>query len=154
MISIRNSQRSIPLDVKKLEKDAQKILGILGYEDFDLGIWITTNQTIRKYNKEYRHKDKATDILSFPFYPELKAGQKINAETADQKNLGDIIISAAYLEKDAAKYGVSFYERLQRILVHGICHLLGYDHIEDKDFEVMIKKERELLSALQKNPKL
>jgi len=150
MILIKNTQRKIKIDTKQLHTDAQKVLDLLKYPDFDLGIWLTTNKTIHYYNKTYRHKDKPTDILSFPTYPELKAGQRIKATADDEKGLGDLIISLEYVQKDAKKLGVTFDQRMQRLLVHGICHLLGYDHIEDADYKVMLRKEMYLLKMLKK----
>lgn len=99
MILIRNTQKKININQKKLQQDAQKILDILGYNDFDLGIWLTTNTTIKKYNHNYRNKDKPTDILSFPYHSDLKAGDKISATTDEDRNLGDIIISPEYVKK-------------------------------------------------------
>ncbi len=148
MITIRNTQRKITIDTNKLKQDAQKLLDLLDYSDFDLGIWLTTDRTIREYNRNYRNKDKATDILSFPFHPKLKAGKRITVKTADDKNLGDLILSLEYVKKDAANLGVTFKDQLRRLLVHGICHLLGYDHIKDEDYEVMHKKEERLLKQL------
>lgn len=149
MITIRNSQRTIPVNTKKLKHDAQKILDHLGYANFDLGIWVTTNATIQKYNRKYRNKDKPTDILSFPFYPQLKAGERIHPKTEDDKNLGDIIISAEFVKKAAKQLKVTFEQHMKVLLVHGICHLLGYDHIKDKDYKVMQKKEKELFKLLK-----
>lgn len=148
MILIKNSQRSITIDTAHLKKDAQIVLDALKYGDFDLGIWLTTNRTIHRYNRDYRHKNKPTDILSFPFYPELKAGERIVAASDEEKNLGDLIISLEYVQADAKKLGVTFEQRMKRLLVHGICHLLGYDHIEDADYKVMYKKEMALLKKL------
>lgn len=150
MILLKNTQRKIIIDKNKFGADAQQILDLLKYSDFDLGIWITTNKTIRQYNREYRKKDKATDVLSFPYHPELKAEERIKARSSEDKNLGDIIISAEYVVLEAAKYKVTFYERLQLLLVHGICHLLGYDHIEDSDFRKMRAKEAWILKKLNK----
>ncbi|EKD48796.1 MAG: C21orf57 isoform A protein [uncultured bacterium] len=148
MIALTNNQK-VPLDIKQFEQDAQTILNHLGYGDFDLGILITDNKTIHAFNETYRGKDKPTDILSFPFHPELKAGEQIAPETEDDKNLGDIIISPEYVKADLEQWGQSFEQRMSVLLVHGICHLLGYDHIEDADYEVMKKKEEELLALLQ-----
>lgn len=148
MITIKNSQRNIAIDVHQLKTDAHKLLMALGYDDFDLGIWITTNATIRRYNKTYRHKDKPTDILSFPFHPELQPGQKIKVRSDDDKNLGDIIISAEYVIKQIKNTDESFDGRLKVLLVHGICHLLGYDHITDDQFAQMQRKEKLLLKKL------
>ncbi len=149
MISIKNTQRKIKIDTDKLKKDAQLILNELGYSDFDLGILITTDKKMHEYNKEYRDKDKPTDVLSFPYHPHLKAGQKIKVETEDDKNLGDLILAPEYILNDLPKWNTTFEKHLQRLLVHGICHLLGYDHIEDTDYKVMHKKEMVLLKKLQ-----
>lgn len=149
MIHIKNTQRTIKFNTATFKKDAQKILDILGYADFDLGIWLTTNATIKKYNKKYRKKDKPTDILSFPYHPALKAGDRIKPKMDEDKNLGDIIISLEYVKKDAPRWEEKTFEkRMKRLLVHGICHLLGYDHIKDEDYKVMLKKEMALLKKL------
>lgn len=148
MILIKNRQRKIICDEKKLKVDVQKILDTLNYSNFDLGIWLTTNKTIQKYNKKYRKKDKPTDILSFPYHPTAKVGEHIKVKTEDDKNLGDLIISLEYVKKDAQQLGTTFEKRMQRLLVHGICHLLGYDHIKDEDYKVMYKKELFLLKKL------
>lgn len=148
MITIRNTQRKISIDVNRLKRDAQTILDALDYSDFDLGIWLTSNKMIRTYNKEYRDKDKPTDVLSFPYHTELKAGKRIKVTSDDDKNLGDLILAPEYIQNDLAKWETTFEKHMQRLLVHGICHLLGYDHIEDKDYKVMHKKEMELLSKL------
>jgi probable rRNA maturation factor len=148
MITIKNTQRSLTVNSQKLKKTVQKILDRLNYADFDIGIWLTTNETIRKYNKQYRNKDKATDILSFPFYPDLKAGERITTEKVEEKNLGDIIISLEYVLKDAPKWDQSFAQRMDILLVHGICHLLGYDHLKDEDYTVMKEQEELLLQEI------
>lgn len=151
MITIRNTQRKVPIDLKKFRSDAQKVLELLDYADYDLGIWITRNKTIHHYNKTYRHKDKPTDVLSFPYHPELKAGSRIKPQTEEDKNLGDLIFSAEYIVKEAEKHKVTFSERLQLLLVHGVCHLLGYDHIVDADFRRMRAKEVYLLKMLNQD---
>jgi len=145
---IRNTQQKISLDVEKLKADAQTILTALNYADYDLGIWLTTNTMIRRYNRDYRHKDKATDILSFPYHPELKVGEKIKVHIDEDKNLGDLIISLEYVQKDSPRWHQSFEHRIKVLLVHGICHLLGYNHIEDQDYKIMKRKESALLKKL------
>lgn len=149
MISIKNTQRKIKIDTDKLKKDAQFILDELGYSDFDLGILITTDKKMHEYNKQYRDKDKPTDVLSFPYHPHLQAGQKIKVESEEDKNLGDLILAPEYILNDLPKWETTFEKHLQRLLVHGICHLLGYDHIEDADYKIMHKKETALLKKLQ-----
>ena len=148
MITLIDEQK-MPTNKEQLKKDAQRILEYLEYSDFDLGIMLADNATIHEYNKKHRNKDKPTDILSFPFHDKLKAGKRIEAKTDEQKNLGDIIISPEYVQEDLSSWGQSFDERMRVLLVHGICHLLGYDHIKDEDYEIMQKKEEELLKLLQ-----
>lgn len=150
MITIKNSQRNITINTNLLKQKVKKILAKLGYTDFDLGIWLTTNATIRRYNKQYRNKDKATDVLSFPYHPNLKAGEKIVVQSPEDKNLGDLIISLEYVQKDAHNWDHSFAQHIDFILIHGICHLLGYDHIEDVDYEIMKQQEALLLEAIKK----
>ena len=111
------------------------MLHVLGYQDFDLGIWFTTNQTIQRYNKKYRKKDKPTDILSFSYHTDLKPGQEIKVKEDEDKNLGDLIISLEFAQKDVKKLKKSIVEHLQILLVHGIAHLLGYDHKKKKKVE-------------------
>ena len=72
MIHIKNNQRKITIDLNQMQNDLRIILKALKYADFDISVLITTNRTIRRYNSDFRHKDKATDILSFPYHPELE----------------------------------------------------------------------------------
>lgn len=148
MITLLNKQRSIRVDTKRLKKDAQTILNHLGYRDFDLSIALVSDKVMHTYNKQYRRQDKPTDILSFPFHPDLKAGQHIKAKTDLDKNLGDLIIAPAYVTHDLPRWGQTFEQRMRVLLVHGICHLLGYDHIKDSDYKIMHAKEEELLNLL------
>lgn len=149
MITIKNSQRSIHVNIPQIKKQAALMLETLDYSDFNLGIWLTTNKTIRQYNKKYRNKDKPTDILSFPFHPDLRPGNRINARSPEEKNLGDLIISLEYILKDASKtWSRTFDEHLTVLLAHGIAHLLGYDHETDKEFAIMQKIEKKLLLAV------
>lgn len=154
MIVIKNRQRKIKVNIKDLHAKTQKMLGVLSnkdinYQDFDLGIMLTTNKTIRKFNKQFRGKDKPTDILSFPFHDYLKPGQKIKVKSPEDKNLGDLIISLEFAQKDAAiTWNRKFDEHLIALLTHGIAHLIGYDHLTDKDFNSMLKVERTLLASV------
>ena len=150
MIVIKNQQRKIKVDTAQIKKDAQAILDILDYSTFDLGILITNNATMQEYNKTYRHKDKPTDVLSFPAYPELKAGERVVIDEDEDASLGDLILAPEYIQEDAKRLKTTFEKRMQRLLVHGICHLLGYDHIEDADYKIMYKKEMALLQKLKK----
>lgn len=148
MINLQTRLKNLhTLDMVRYKNNAQKALDALGYSDFDLGIMLTTNATIKKYNAQYRHKNRPTDVLSFPFH-HICAGTKIKAKTQDDKNLGDMIISIEYVKHAAQKLGTTFEKRMNRILIHSICHLLGYDHIQDDEFVIMIKKEKWLAKKI------
>jgi probable rRNA maturation factor len=148
-VVVRNTQKQIPIDIQQVIRDCDRLRALVGYPNFGLHVWITTDQTVRNYNKQYRHIDKTTDILSFPYWPDLLAGQKIKVHDPEDQELGDLIISAPYVARAAQELGVTFDKRLQRLLVHGICHLLGYDHIVDADWRRMRAKEGYLLKRLQ-----
>ncbi len=148
MISIHNQQRKIKIDRKKMREIVQEILSILKYGDFDIGILITNNRNIRTYNRTYRNKDKATDILSFAYHHGLTPGKRIKVTHEEDRNLGDLILSLEYIQKEAKELQVSFDERVKVLLIHGICHLLGYDHENDRDWRSMRAKEASILKKL------
>ncbi len=148
MIFIKNSQKQIPINLKQVRKWGQIIMAELGYEDFDLNIWFCGARTIAQYNEQFRNKKEATDVLSFPFYPDLKAGERIQAIEPENKQLGDLIIAPIIIKRDAASHQVDPQERLKLIIVHGILHLIGYDHITDADYKIMHRQEVKLLKLL------
>lgn len=149
MISIRQTQRKILFSADTYKKKAEIILNSLGYSNFDLGIWLTTSQTIKEYNRQYRHKDQATDILSFPYHTALRAAEKIKVSCDEDRNLGDLIISVEYVYENSKQMPGNFEQRMDRLLVHGICHLLGYDHIHDADYKKMLALENKLIKLLK-----
>ncbi len=150
MILIKNRQKKIPIDIDDLKTVTQKMLDSLGYHDFDIGILLTRNTTIREYNRTYRNKNEPTDILSFPYHPELKPGEKITVINPEDKNLGDIIISVEYARKKAAFWKQTFEEHLHALIAHGIAHLLNYDHQTDAEFEKMQAIEKQLLKSISR----
>ncbi|HSW75685.1 MAG TPA: rRNA maturation RNase YbeY [Candidatus Saccharimonadales bacterium] len=147
MIIIKNRQRTIDFSTKNYQEKAQKILDYLGYNDFDIGILLTTDKTIQQYNRQYRNQDKPTDVLSFPYH-KVQAGKKIKVTADEDKNLGDIVISVSYVFKNKKNLKGDFNARMDRMLVHAICHLLGYDHIKDADYKKMITLENKLMKLI------
>ncbi len=148
MITIKTKLKNTDsFDIENYKLQAQKALDALGYGDFDLGIMLTTNATIKKYNADFRDKDKATDVLSFPYHY-IAAGTKIKPTCDEDKNIGDMIISIEYVQAAAKKLGCTFEQRMNRMLIHILCHLLGYDHIQDDEFAIMIKKEKALAKKI------
>jgi rRNA maturation RNase YbeY len=148
MILIQNEQ-TFPIDLKKLKKNTQTILSALDYKGYDINLMLVTPEAMHMYNKDFREKDKATDILSFPYHDQLKAGERIIPESREDKNLGDIILCPHYIHDDLERWEMGFEDRIDVLLVHGICHLLGYDHIEDEDYEVMKVQEAFLLEKIK-----
>jgi len=90
---------------------------------------LCSDYRIHKLNAQYRHIDRATDVLSFCF--------------EDEDFLGEIYISLQRAKVQARRYGLSYEEEITRLFVHGMFHLLGYDHIKEKDRLLMERKERE-----------
>ena len=113
-------------------------------------ITLTTPENIRKINKKYRNIDKETDVLSFPMFQKDELDEKIkNKDFFYEDVLGDIVISIDKVERQAKEYGHSFERELSYMVVHGFYHLMGYDHIEEKDKVVMRKKEDKILDMLK-----
>ena len=149
MILTKNTQRKIKINENKILKVIEQMLKTVNYKDFDIGVWFTTNATIKKYNLKYRKKDKATDILSFPYHTQLKPGEKIKVVMPEDKNLGDIIISAEYVKKGAEEMKTHFQLLINTLLAHGIAHLLGHDHGTNQEKAVMEKMEKKLLNSIK-----
>lgn len=147
MITILNKQRKIAVNKERLLNSATVVMQELGYGDFDLSILLTNNKTIRTYNRDYRHKDVPTDILSFPYYS-LQPGQKIKPSSDEEKNIGDIMISLEFVQGVLSLYEVSLEERLDILIIHGICHLLGYSHYDPENDAIMSKLEKKLAKKL------
>ena len=113
-------------------------------------ITLTTPEEIQKINKQYRGIDKATDVLSFPMFEKDELEEKIQKQDFKYEDiLGDIIISIQKVEEQAKEYNHSFERELSYMLVHGFYHLMGYDHIEEKDKEKMRPKEEKILEDLK-----
>ena len=127
-----------------------------GIENAEFCIAFTDDEGIRELNKEYRQIDRATDVLSFPAnmllcpiseYSEDALELETNPETG-AVCLGDIAISIDTAEKQAEEYGNTLAEELAFLCVHGILHLMGYDHIEEEDEIKMRQKQREALGRV------
>ncbi len=101
---------------------------------------IVDNEKIHEINKEYRGIDRETDVISFA----LEDDKTFNRE--DIRVLGDIYISIDRVRSQSKEYGHSFKRELYFLAVHGLLHLLGYDHMTKEDEEVMFKKQEEVLT--------
>jgi metalloprotein, YbeY/UPF0054 family len=119
-----------------------------------LGLYVSVTLTcpsyIRKINNEYRNIDKATDVLSFPMFEKDELDKKIaEKDFYIDDMLGDLVISIEKVEEQAKEYGHSFERELSYMVVHGFYHLMGYDHIEPEDKEIMRPKEEKILNKLK-----
>ena len=98
-----------------------------------LTVLLSNNKIIKKLNKEFRGKNKSTDILSFPFAKNLKISKQIY--------IGDIIISYNFIDKPRTQKLKLFEKKLIKIFIHGFLHLLGFDHLKNKEYKKMLKEE-------------
>ena len=98
-----------------------------------LSLLLSNNKNIKRLNKNFRNKNKSTDILSFPFNKKIKLSKNMY--------LGDIIISFNYLNKPKSQDLESFKQKAVKIFIHGFLHLLGFNHIKDKDYLKMLREE-------------
>jgi probable rRNA maturation factor len=109
----------------------------------EVSILLTDDTQIQALNREYRQQDKPTNVLSFAALDEdspLPPDGPIL--------LGDVIVAYQTTEREAREEGKSFADHLSHLVVHGVLHLLGYDHIEDDEAEEMESLERSILGAL------
>jgi len=144
MINIFQRQDEVLVDLEKLHSDCQKMLNFLGYGSFDISITLCDSDYIQDLNNRYRNKNEATDILSFPMF-DLKPGEKPVVEDGMPQDLGDLIIYPARVVIDASELGVTFEERMKKLLAHGVCHLLGYTHYTPEENMLMEPLEKNLM---------
>lgn len=125
---------------------AVKILGALGCpEGTELSVSIVGDRSIRIINREYLARDRPTNVISFS----LQEGECLGGNPLA---LGDVIISADTAAREAEEGGLSFFERLSFLLLHGILHLCGYDHERSGEAEAkkMQQKEQQLFKILKR----
>ena len=121
----------------------QATLQELGFDkiDSELSLVFTNDADIREINGKWRHIDKPTNVLSFPAFA-LQPGQEPG------EILGDIVIARETVEREAAEEDKSFDDHLSHLVVHGLLHLMGYDHQNDEEAEQMETLERKILASL------
>lgn len=145
ILEISNRQEFIVLNREMEELFEEIIAKTFFYENrnesYEISLSLVTTEEIRKLNKQFRNKDQATDVLSFPtddrFQPE------------EEKMLGDIVISTEAVIEQAKEYNHSLERELAYLFLHGLLHLLGYDHLVEEEKKEMRKVEEEILNQLE-----
>ena len=105
-----------------------------------LSLLLSNNKCIKKLNKNFRNKNKSTDILSFPLVKKTKISKKTY--------IGDIIISYNFMNKPKSQNIKSFKKKVIKTFIHGYLHLLGFDHIKDKDYKRMLSEEEKIYKSV------
>ena len=149
-VYIRNNQRKIKLPSGLRLLIRKCCHAVLDYENFkndcEVSVSLVDNDEIRRLNRNYRNKDKSTDVLSFPLGE--NGVYDVNRETGSSL-LGDVVISMETAVKQARIYGHSLEREVGFLTVHSMFHLLGYDHETSAlDAAVMHEKEEAVLSQL------
>ena len=133
---------------ESLEKELEKVHEVLIHglkklkiDEAIFNVIIVDNDYIHKLNKEYRNIDRETDVITFA----LEDDKTFNP---DIRILGDVYISIDKAKSQSIEYGHSLLRELSFLAVHGMLHLLGYDHMEKKDEEVMFKLQKEILDEM------
>ncbi len=142
-VLLRNDHPDIDIAGIDIENMIGEIMGHLDCPNQEVSILLTGDMDIRRLNQEFRNIDQPTDVLSFPQNSEEDPA--IPGETI----LGDIAVSLDTAKKQAQEHGLDFNEEIVLLLIHGILHLLGYDHeISEKEDKKMRSKTRELFNLV------
>ena len=135
-------QKSFPLFKKYISKsviETIKTVKVNLSENSEISFLLTSDKKIQKLNSKYRNKNLSTNVLSFPMM------KKINGVML----IGDIAISNEKILKESKNFKTNKYSYLSKITVHGVLHLLGFDHQTDKEFQIMNRYEKNILKKLQ-----
>ena len=142
-VLIRNSQRLKKIDRKRIASVAGELLVFLKLQDRDLSILFVDDRKIAVMNREFFGKDRPTNVISFSYLDGMPG-----------EALGDIIISVERAAGEASEAGIPFYERLFSLIVHGIVHILGYDHVKGgPGARKMRYREKKLMGLVLDDPR-
>jgi probable rRNA maturation factor len=175
-IAIYNEQTTLPnIDQEALKGTIHRISKLLGYDTYDVTLVLVEDDEMQATNLESRGIDKPTDILSFPFHEHIKPGVLKDPEfdIPDYYTLGDMVVDIPYVLRrcqedkeafDSPSLSDDEYEergvsgamatvfdteyRIHMLLVHGMLHLVGHDHEEDDEYELMVTREEEIMKEL------
>jgi probable rRNA maturation factor len=142
-IQIENNQNKIKIDRRKIRSATIKLLKHLNCADKEISLSFVDDKTIQQLNNQYLNRDKPTDVLSFS----LQEGEFSNI---NPQVLGDIVISLDTAQADASKSGLSLEQEIDFLIIHGLLHLLGYNHenTTKEETKKMQRKEKDLFRLL------
>ena len=140
-ILIDNQQKNRPLNLARIQTMAQAILDDLGCPEGELSILFVDDRRIQDLNREYRHKDRPTNVLSF-------AMREGDYAQVSPHLLGDVVISVDTAAAEAQKAGIGLGEHMAWLLIHGILHLFGFDH--ERSEQDAAKMETRTLDLMKK----
>lgn len=126
-------------EISQINKLLEFALKRENLENVEFNIIFVDSNTIHEINKTYRNVDRVTDVISFA----LEDNKTI---TLDHRLLGDIYICVERAEEQAKEYGHSFLRELAFLSIHGLLHLLGYDHMEEEEEKIMFQKQEDILN--------
>lgn len=137
-----NNLTNRKIDKNFLKKVVNKVLTIEQFKKGEVSIAFVPQKRIRELNKKYRKKDKTTDVLAF-----RESDKNINFK--NDKFLGEVIISLDDVDTNSKKFKVCFESEFARILIHGILHLFGYDHMKKNEELKMTTIQNNILQSLK-----
>ncbi|MEW6214325.1 MAG: rRNA maturation RNase YbeY [Nitrospirota bacterium] len=163
-VYIKNQQRLIKVNQHRIRRDLKKTLRLLGLNRAELSVLFVNDRRMKILNRQYRGIDRTTDVLSFPqqenppLPPFTKGGHGGITKLGYLKSnivLGDIVINLHQTKRQAAEHGLTFNEELRQLMIHGLLHLIGYDHEKSRYHKSkMESKGRELLKALSQKSRM
>ncbi len=149
-VHVQNYVRRVTFDQAHLGRLARAILSDVGETSAELGVLLVGDQRMRSFNRRYRGKDRATDVLAFAMRESLTP----HPSPVVPAMLGDVVIAVPTAARQAKQGRRSLDEELTALLVHGILHLCGYDHERgEKEARRMHRRERMILRSLAQLPK-
>ena len=148
MIRIANRQCRIPLRVETYRTLAEGVLHALGRSDAEISLSFISDRRIQSLNRIYRGKDQPTDVLAFSLAYSKQVKVKKSVDPSPPLFLGDVVISVPTARRQARERRHGLRREIAWLMIHGILHLLGYDHERAADARRMQRKERALLQRL------
>ena len=118
--------RAYHLNLAVLQQHSDRLLGLLGLDAAEMSVVLLDDAEMAAYNEQYRKKQGPTNVLAFPV--EREAGAML-----PEAELGDILVSVDTARREAVAEGISLHHRLARLIIHGLLHLIGYDHERSED---------------------